>query len=98
MTMQTVTATFETTMSYWLQPVYAYSTTSGIESELIQSGILYGAPTSSSSLSLTLDDTFLWNVRLTGQNMPPVQWLGLSVVGGGNLFELLVTAGWVPPA
>lgn len=98
MALQTVTATFETTMSYWLQPVYAYSTTSGIEQTVIQSGILYGASTSAASLSLTLDDTFLWNVRLTGQNMPPVEWLGLSVVGGGNLFELLVLAGWVPPA
>jgi hypothetical protein len=98
MTMQTVTAYFETTASYWLQPVYTWSTTSGIQDTNIQSGILYGASTSAAELNVTLDDTFLWNVRVTGQNMPPVIWEDLSVVGGGNLFELLSVAGWVPPA
>lgn len=98
MTMQTVSASFETTVSYWIQPVYGLSTASGILESALFSGILYGSSTSAVTLSLTMDDTFLWNVRLTGQNMPLVEWFNLSVVGGGNLFALLEAGGWTPPA
>lgn len=103
MTAQTVWANMATTTSYWFQPIYSISTststsTGGLSQSSIQEGIVYGTPSTSSSISVQLDDDFEWIVQMDIQNGPPVQFVGLDVTGGGNLFELLEAQGWTPPA
>jgi hypothetical protein len=95
MASQTVTASIETTCHYWFTPQAVISDTGVTVAEIVN-GWVAGTEASPTTLSLTLDDSFVWDVALDMENAAPVRFEGLSVTGGGELFELLRVAGWTP--
>lgn len=85
----TVTASISATCHYSFVPA-----------PIMTSGVTVLRPTYGSihpdygSLSVALDDSTVWDVHLTFKGAPPVNFDGLNVTGGGDLFDLLNAQGW----
>jgi hypothetical protein len=97
MAVVTVSTTVQTTCHYWVSPKAIESTTgAGVELPAIVNGVVIptaqGTPT---PLSLSLDNTFTWNVSLDFRGAPPVYFEGFAPGAGGDLLTLLTAQGWV---
>lgn len=94
MTDVTVTLAVGTTAHYWLFPK-ANETTLG----LTVPEIIYGWATSNpdgtpTTVSLTLDSDFVYDVRIDCLNAPPIIFEAFEP-SDGVLMDLLITQGWV---
>jgi hypothetical protein len=95
MTVQAVTATFTTVCHYTFIPVPVISTTGAdLQLPAYVQGYVPGSPGSPLALSVMLDNAWTWDVNLRIQGAPPVQYEGLAVGSGGDLFTLLASSGW----
>lgn len=97
MTAVTVTSPIGVTCHYWLQPQAAVSLTgSGVVIPNIVHGQLSanidGSP---ATLSLALDDSFLWDVILEFRGAAPIIFEGFAPANG-DLLTLLTAQGWCP--
>lgn len=98
MTAVTVTATINARCHFWLTPqpiasssgVTVLDTVYGWNDPNVSFGDGDGTP----DLSLPLDDSTTWDIRISFRGAPPVCFDGLNVSGGGDLFELLTAQGW----
>lgn len=91
----TVTATFGLTCHYWIIPQAVFATNGdGVFTFDIVHGWAAGLD-GPVAASFPLDDSALWNIRLSFLGAPPVEFDGLDVSGGGDLFELLAAQGWI---
>lgn len=102
MALVTVTCSVGTTSHYWLSPRAVLDTASGLGIELPVGGIQHGWVTvalngSPTVLSLQLDNSFLYDVRIESRNAPPIFFDGFNPETGGDLLELLAAQGWVSP-
>lgn len=88
----TVTLTIGTTCHYWLTP----KPVDFVLLDIVHGWIAEDADETSATLTLTLDDSALWDVRMTFLGIPPVEFDGLDVTGGGDLLDLLTAQGWMP--
>lgn len=95
MALVTVTATIGATCHYWLTPQPVVSLTgNGLSVLDIVHGFADGHD-SPVALSFSLEDSARWDIHLAFEGAPPVEFTGLDVSGGGDLFSLLTAQGWI---
>jgi hypothetical protein len=94
----TVTATIGTTCHYWLtpEPTVAYDGSGLNVLDIVSGYSAESADETPASISLDLDDSTTWDIRLVFEGAPPIYFESLDVSGGGDLFELLQAQGWTP--
>jgi len=97
MSLVTVSATLGVTCHYWFSP-QAVESPSG--SGITAPGIVHGYVTpetagTTATLSVELDNAYAWDVRLSLENAPPVEFEGFQPGSGGDLLTLLAAQGWV---
>lgn len=46
------------------------------------------------TLSVSLDNAYLWDVDINLRNAPPIRFYGFNPGSGGDLLELLSAQGW----
>lgn len=93
-----VTAQIGATCHYWFTPEPVWDFT-GQGVNVLDSQIGWTAETTdqvAQTVTFNLDDSTLWDVNLSFRGAPPVEFKGLNVSGGGDLFELLNAQGWQP--
>lgn len=91
----TVTLTTSITCSYWLVPKAIEDITGlGISAPDIVQGFIPGYDTPQ-TVDLTLDDSYLYDVRVDFQNAAPIRFFGFQPSAGDLLTEL-AAQGWTP--
>jgi len=97
MSLVTITSTIGTTCQYWLTPHAAVSTTgAGVVVPDIVHGWLYETSDNTPvTLSVQLDNSYLWDISLHFENAPPIDFDGFVPGSGGDLLTLLTAQGWV---
>lgn len=92
----TVTAKLGATCHYWLtpNPVLNLSGQGLNVLDIVHGWSAEASDQTPTTVTLTLDDSATWNVRMEFRGAPPVVFVGLNVSGGGDLFSLLSAQGW----
>lgn len=89
-----VTFTTNLTCSYWITPEANQDITGlGVTAPSIVQGYVPDWDTPQ-TVTLALDNGYMWDVRVDFQNSLPVRWLGFNPGSGGDLFTLLAAQGW----
>jgi hypothetical protein len=96
--MVTVTITSSAFLNYWLTPQGMEDITGlGIElPQMIHGSSSPGADGSSTLTSISLNESFAWDVNIELRGVPPIRFEGLRFSAGGDLLELLAAQGWTP--
>lgn len=97
MAVVTVTSTIAATCHYWLTPKAVEDTTGkGISvGDIVHGWVSQNADGTPATLSLQLDNAYMWDVLMDFRGAPPIVFSGFNPGSGGDFLTLLAAQGWM---